>query len=283
MPEIAIYILVAVVGLCIGSFLNVVIHRVPAEQSLLTSSKCPKCSEGIRWYHNIPVIGWLMLRGKCASCKEPISWRYPAVELLTGAMFTLVYWWFGLSAFLPVALAFTAAIIALVFIDARHMILPNVITYPLLVMAFVARVVIPLLPGSVSFRDTKVVPLLYLQENGFPDWSVSLAGALLGALAGGGLLWLVGTAWKLLRGVEAMGMGDVKLMLGVGALLGWQLALLTIFIGAFTGALAGIVVVMKEKNRDLQTQIPFGIFLGIGSIVSLILGGRMIAWYLSKF
>jgi leader peptidase (prepilin peptidase) / N-methyltransferase len=282
-PELLIYILVFVVGACIGSFLNVVIYRVPNELSLIPSSKCPQCGKGIKPWHNVPILGWLMLGGKCASCKEPIAWRYPAVELLTALVFVLVYWQIGLNIFLLVALAFSAAMIALIFIDAEHMILPNVITYPMFVLTLAVRVILPLLPDPFLFSDMKTWPIAGLHAMGYPDWAVSLAGALFGALVGGGSLWLVGAIWKALRRVDAMGLGDVKLMLGVGALLGWRLAILTIFLGAFTGALAGIAVVLKQKDRNLQTQIPFGIFLGIGSIVAMLFGDRMIAWYLGRF
>lgn len=283
MPEILIYIFIFVIGACIGSFLNVVIYRVPNEMSLLPSSHCPNCDSAIMPYHNIPIFGWLMLRGKCADCKQPISWRYPAIELLTALVFVLVFWQVGLNVFLPVALAFSAAMIALIFIDAEHMILPNVITYPMFVCAIIVRVLLPLLPQPYIFSDTKVWPIAGLHAAGYPDWAVSLAGAFLGALVGGGSLWLVGALWKLLRGVDAMGFGDVKLLFAVGALLGWRLTLLTIFLGALTGALAGIVVVMKQKERDLQTQIPFGIFLGIGSIAAMLFGEKIIVWYLSSF
>lgn len=280
MPELLICGLVFVIGACIGSFLNVVIYRVPNEKSLFPSSKCPNCDAGIKPWHNVPILGWLMLGGKCASCKAPISWRYPAVELLTALVFCLVSWQIGLTVYLVVALAFTAAMIALVFIDAEHMILPNVITYPMFVIAVIVRVAFPIAFGYV-FVDTTHSPISSL--TGWPVWAVSLAGALLGALVGGGSLWLVGAIWKALRGVDAMGLGDVKLLFGVGAFLGWRLTLLTIFLGAFTGALAGIVVVLRQKDRDLQTQIPFGIFLGIGSIIAMLFGERLIQWYLGQF
>lgn len=280
MPELLICGLVFVIGACIGSFLNVVIYRVPNEKSLFPSSKCPNCDTGIKPWHNVPILGWLMLGGKCASCKAAISWRYPAVELLTALAFCLVYWQVGLTVFLPVALAFTAAMIALVFIDAEHMILPNVITYPMFVIALLIRIVFPIAFAYV-FADTTHGPINGL--HGLPPWAVSLAGALFGALVGGGSLWLVGAIWKALRGVDAMGLGDVKLLFGVGALLGWRLTLLTIFLGAFTGALAGIVVVMRQKDRDFQAQIPFGIFLGIGSTVAMLFGERLIQWYLGQF
>lgn len=280
-PAFVGYIFVFVLGACIGSFLNVVIYRVPNELSLLTSSACPNCKASIRFYQNVPILAWLLLGGKCSSCKQAIAWRYPAVELLTALVFVLTYWQLGFTAFLPVGLVFVSAMIALIFIDAEHMILPNVITYPLLVFALVVRIVFPmvfdpgLLPGLSTGPSFSLI--------GYPPWVMSLAGAIFGALVGGGSLWLVGELWKRLRGVEAMGRGDVKMMLAVGALLGWRLTVLTIFLGAFAGALIGVVLVMRQKDKDFQMQLPFGIFLGIGSIVALLFGDRMIAWYLDRF
>jgi leader peptidase (prepilin peptidase) / N-methyltransferase len=280
LPDIYFYIVLFVLGACIGSFLNVVIYRVPEERSLMTSSACPKCDKPIPFYYNLPIFGWLTLGGKCANCKTSIAWRYPAIELLTAVLFTLTYWQIGWNAFLPVALVFVSTMIALVFIDADHMILPNVITYPMFVLALAVRIVYPIAFGSI-FTDTLYWPISLLQ--GQPSWLISLAGALLGALVGGGSLWLVGFLWKLLRGVDAMGLGDVKMMLGVGTLLGWRLSLLTIFAGAFAGALIGIVILSRQKDKTLQAQIPFGIFLGTGAVISLLFGERMIAWYLTRF
>jgi leader peptidase (prepilin peptidase)/N-methyltransferase len=117
----------------------------------------------------------------------------------------------------------------------------------------------------------------------YPRWLVSLSGAGLGAMAGGGSLWLVGALWKRLRGVDAMGLGDVKMMLGVGAILGWRLSFLTIFLAAFAGAVIGVAVIAGQKKKDFQTQIPFGIFLGIGSVAALLFGERMIGWYITTF
>lgn len=275
------YIFAFVLGSAIGSFLNVVIHRVPREQSIvLPNSACPNCKTAIKPYDNIPILSWLMLGGKCRNCKQPIAWRYPAVELLTAVVFILTYWRLGFTAFLPVGMIFVAAMIALIFIDAEHMILPNVITYPLLAVAVLVRFVYPVAFGH-TFSDTTFAPLTGLQ--GQPAWLVSLAGALLGALVGGGSLWLVGAIWKALRGVDAMGLGDVKMMFGVGALLGWRLSLLTIFAGALAGAVIGIVVLSKQKEKNLQTQIPFGIFLGVGSIIALLFGDVLLAWYMANF
>lgn len=282
MPEVVGYLFAFIFGSAIGSFLNVVIHRVPREESIVfPGSACPGCGNSIKPYDNLPIISWIFLGGKCRNCNKPISIRYPAVEFLTGCLWLLVFWQVGFTPFLPVALVFVSAIVGLMFIDAEHMILPNVITYPLFVFAIIARFVLPMVFGVDYFGDSVHSPLAAL--SGYPLWVISLAGAFIGALAGGGSLWLVGELWKRLRGVDAMGLGDVKMMLGVGAILGWRLAFFSIFVAAFAGALIGIVVIARQKERNLQTQIPFGIFLGIGSIVALLFGERIISWYVSTF
>lgn len=282
LPEIIAYIFVFIFGSLVGSFLNVVIHRVPLEESIVfPNSRCPKCETPIKPFDNIPVLGWLMLGGKCRSCKEPISPRYPAVELLHALLWVLVYWQVGFTPFLPIALIFVSVLIALMFIDAEHMILPNVITYPFFVFAILVRVVYPIAFGPQYFADMSYWPATALA--GYPAWLVSLACGLAGALAGGGSLWLVGETWKRLRGVDAMGLGDVKMMLGFGAILGWRLSFLAIFFAAFAGAVIGSIYVARQKDKDMQTQIPFGIFLGIGSILALFFGERLIGWYINTF
>src|SRR6476660_10560578 len=153
-PPIVGYIVAAVFGAIIGSFLNVVIHRVPNEESIVfPNSRCPSCSAVIAFYDNIPVLSYVLLGAKCRKCKEHISFRYPAVELLTAALFVGVAWHDKLSAALPFDLVFVSALLALVFIDAEHMILPNVITYPGIVFALIARVAIPYLTGTPHFDD----------------------------------------------------------------------------------------------------------------------------------
>jgi Type II secretory pathway, prepilin signal peptidase PulO and related peptidases len=282
LPDAVGYVFFFLLGSIIGSFLNVVIHRVPREESIVfPNSTCPKCKNAIKPYDNIPIFSWLILGGKCRSCKAGISPRYPAVELLTGLLFLLVFWQIGFNAFLPVALLFSAAMVSLIFIDAEHMILPNVINYPMMILAVVMRLSFAFAFGDAYFSDLNYFPATYFAD--YPVWVVTLINALLGALVGGGSLWLVGEIWKRLRGVEAMGLGDVKMMFGVGALLGWRLTFLTIFLAAFTGAAAGLLVIAKQKDRDLQTQIPFGIFLGIGAIVALLFGEKIIAWYVQSF
>ena len=276
------YVLAGVFGAIIGSFLNVVIHRVPLEESVVfPNSRCPSCGAVIAFYDNIPVLSYVALRAKCRHCKEHISFRYPAVELLTAALFIAVARHDGLTAALPFDLVFTSALLALVFIDAEHMILPNVITYPGIVFALVARIVIPYLTGTPHFDD---VPSL--SGGSFADLPtpvVSLAGALIGALIGGGSLWLMGWTWEKLRGIEAMGLGDVKMMFMVGAYLGWRLTILTIFVGVLTGSVIGIFLMARQRERNMQMLLPFGVFLGLGAVAALLFGAPVVEWYTGQF
>jgi leader peptidase (prepilin peptidase) / N-methyltransferase len=281
-PPLFGYIVAGVFGAIIGSFLNVVIHRVPLEESIIfPNSRCPSCGAVIAFYDNIPILSYAFLRAKCRNCKEHISFRYPAVELLTAALFVAVTWHDGLNAALPFDLVFASALLALVFIDAEHMILPNVITYPGIVFALVARVVIPLLTGTPHFDD--VPSLSHGALAGMPLWTVSLAGALIGALIGGGSLWLMGWTWEKLRGIEAMGLGDVKMMFMVGAYLGWRLTILTIFAGVLGGSIIGILLMARQGQRNMQMLLPFGVFLGLGAIAALLFGAPLVEWYAGQF
>ncbi|HEY6801934.1 MAG TPA: prepilin peptidase [Pyrinomonadaceae bacterium] len=276
------YIVAGIFGAIIGSFLNVVIHRVPLEESIVfPNSKCPSCGSAIAFYDNIPVLSYLMLGGKCRGCKKHISMRYPLVEFLTGLLFAAVAWHDGLSFALPFDLVFSAALLALVFIDAEHMILPNVITYPGIVFAVVARLAIPYLTGTPHFDD--LPSLTHGALGTSPIWVASLVGAFLGALIGGGSLWLMGWTWEKLRGIEAMGLGDVKMMFMVGAYLGWRLTILTLFVGVLSGSVIGILMMARQKKKDMQMLLPFGVFLGIGSIAALLYGAHLVEWYAGQF
>jgi len=288
MPDLSLvppafgYVLAAVFGAIIGSFLNVVIHRVPLEESIVfPNSRCPSCGAVIAFYDNIPVISYIILRAKCRGCRQPISFRYPAVELLTAALFVAVAWHDGRSAALPFDLIFVSALLALIFIDAEHMILPNLITYPGMVFALVARIAIPYLTGTLHFDD--LPSLSNGAFAGLPVWGTSLAGAVIGALIGGGSLWLMGWTWEKLRGIEAMGLGDVKMMFMVGAYLGWRLTILTIFVGVLTGSIIGIALMARQRERNMQMLLPFGIFLGLGAIASLLYGSPLVEWYAGQF
>ena len=276
------YILAGIFGAMIGSFLNVVIHRVPREESIVfPNSRCPNCSAVIAFYDNIPVLSYLLLGGKCRGCKKGISPRYPAVELLTGSLFVAVAWHDGFSYALPFDLIFAAALLALVFIDAEHMILPNVITYPGIVFAVIARLALPYLTGSLHFDDLPSLTHGVLANS--PVWISSLVGAFLGALVGGGSLWLMGWTWEKLRGVEAMGLGDVKMMFMVGAYLGWRLTILTIFVGVLSGSIIGVLLMARQRKKDMQMLLPFGVFLGLGAIGAFLFGAHLVDWYAGQF
>jgi len=276
------YVIAGIFGAIIGSFLNVVIHRVPLEESIVfPNSRCPACGGVIAFYDNVPVVSYALLRAKCRHCKEHISFRYPAVELLTAALFIGVAWHDGLSAALPFDLVFVSALLALVFIDAEHMILPNVITYPGIVFAVIARNAIPYLVAGPHFDDLPSLSQGALAN--MPMWVVSVAGALIGALIGGGSLWLMGWTWEKLRGIEAMGLGDVKMMFMVGAYLGWRLTILTIFIGVLGGSIIGILLMARQRQRNMQMLLPFGVFLGLGAVAALLFGAPLVEWYAGQF
>jgi leader peptidase (prepilin peptidase)/N-methyltransferase len=275
------YLIAGVFGAIIGSFLNVVIHRVPLEESIVfPNSRCTSCGAAIAFYDNIPVLSYVMLGAKCRHCKEHISFRYPAVELITAALFIGVAWHDGLSVALPFDLVFASALLALVFIDAEHMLLPNVITYPGIVFALIARIAIPYLSGTPHFDD---IPSLTGALANMPIWVISLAGAGIGALIGGGSLWLMGWTWEKLRGIEAMGLGDVKMMFMVGAYLGWRLTILTIFVGVLSGSVIGILLMARQGQRNMQMLLPFGVFLGIGAVAALLFGAPVVTWYAGQF
>jgi leader peptidase (prepilin peptidase)/N-methyltransferase len=281
-PLPLVYIITGGFGAIIGSFLNVVIHRLPREESIvLPSSRCPDCGAAIAFYDNVPVLSYLLLRGRCRGCKAHISARYPAVEALTALLWVAVAWHDGLTFALPFDLIFVTAIIALIFIDAEHMILPNAITYPGMVFALIARLALPYLMGRPYFDDLDT--LVNAMPAGMPPWATSLVGALVGALIGGGSLWLMGWTWEKLRGIEAMGLGDVKMMFMVGAYLGWRLTILNIFLGVLSGSLIGIVIMLLQGKRNMQLLLPFGVFLGIGAIATLFVGSQIIWWYAGQF
>ena len=258
----------ALLGLCIGSFLNVVIHRLPlmmerswrlesaellgvsidesAPLSLSAPrSRCPACGHAIAWHENIPLFGYLRLGGKCSACKAPISARYPAIELLTAVLFAACGWHVGAT---PAALlwcGFSAALIALAFIDIDHQILPDDMTLPLMWAGIIAAAC---------------------------GWTpVSLKDAVWGAAAGYLSLWVVFHAYRLIRGKEGMGAGDFKLLAALGAWLGWPLIPSIILLSSAVGAVIGIALIMF-RHHDRQVPIPFGPYLAGGGVAALFFG-----------
>ena len=248
-------------GLLVGSFLNVCIWRLPAEEQIVRGrSHCRKCRQVIRWYDNIPVVSFLALRGKCRMCGEPISWQYPIVELTTGLLFTAIWLRFGPSPLTAVYVVLAACLVVLSVIDLREMILPDEITVPGFVLALAVSGLFPGLHGQHS------------------AWHGLLSGAL-GAAAGGGLLWVIGVVGSWIFKREAMGGGDVKLMAMVGALLGpWKVLLVNLLLAPLLGAAVGLVM----KYRYRHDLIPYGPFLSLGTLVAIFWGDWIIAWYRSS-
>lgn len=284
LPPSFVGVVLFIFGLLIGSFLNVVIYRLPRGESIvLPASHCPSCNTEIKWYDNIPLISYvILLRGRCRNCRAPISPVYPLVELLPGLLYLALFMvhrdqiifegrWLPLIA----DMVFVSLIVPLVFIDLHHKLLPNKITYPGLVVLLVLRAIAPD-PWILSHTPR----ILGLETA--PNWAVALFASLLGAAVGGGSLWLVREGYYRLRHVEGMGMGDVKMMLMVGAFLGWQLTLLTIFIGSLLGSLIGILMIAL-RGGTMKMQIPFGVFLGPAGVVALFAGKQLLTWYVGMY
>jgi leader peptidase (prepilin peptidase) / N-methyltransferase len=265
-----------VFGLLIGSFLNVVIYRLPKQESIVfPSSHCPDCNAEIKPYDNIPLVSYAILGGKCRSCGVRISPVYPAVELLVGVLYLLCFLRDGLSLILAADLVFVSLIVPLVFIDLHHKLLPNLITYPGFVVLLVLRLAAPD-PWILAHTPR------WFGLDRQPDWTVALLGAVLGAAVGAGSLWLVREAYFRLRKVEGMGLGDVKMMLMVGAFLGWQMTLLTIFLGSLIGSIIGVLMIAL-RGGNMRMAIPFGVFLGPAAIISLFIGPAFIEWYAGMY
>lgn len=246
--------LAGVLGAIVGSFLNVCIHRLPKHESVVhPGSRCPSCGRSIRWHENIPVVSWIALRARCAGCGSGIPIMYPAVELVTAGTFVTGYFVFGVTPLLAVRLVFASALIVLAVTDLRERILPNAITYPGIVAGLICSLFLP--PG---FRDS-----------------------LIGLLVGAGLPFLVGEAFYRLRGIEGLGMGDVKMLGMIGAFLGWQLALFTLFAASMLGVLVGVP--MTLIRRDRYYQIPLGTFLALGALVAAFAGEEIVDWYVGFY
>ena len=250
----AIYSLL--VGLAVGSFLNVVIHRVPRGESVVRPrSRCPGCGQAIRAFDNIPVLSYLLLGGRCRSCKARISPRYPLLELLTGALFLACYVRWGVSLSTLGAALFCALMIALAAIDIEHFLLPDRLT----------------LPGIV----------LGLALSSWLEWT-TLPASVLGAGLGAGVLLALFYVWLWVRKEEGMGLGDVKMIALIGAFLGWKGMLLCLFLSSLLGAVVGLGL-MLVQGRDLKTKLPFGTFLAAGALVTLFFGPPILARYLALF
>jgi leader peptidase (prepilin peptidase)/N-methyltransferase len=248
-------VVVGLFGLLIGSFLNVVIHRLPRGQSLVTPpSTCPECGTRIRPIDNIPVLSWILLGGRCHKCRAPISIQYPIVELTTGLLFLLVAWFSPASPLLAARLVFVVLLIALFGIDLHHQILPNVITLPGIVIGLVFSMVAP------------------------PGWRDSLIGIALG----GGILYAIAAGYYAVRREEGLGMGDVKMLAMIGAFLGWKAVLVTLILSSFAGALVGVGMIALSRG-SMRLALPFGTFLSLGAVAAMLIGEPLVTWYSGFF
>ena len=242
-------------GLLVGSFLNVCIYRLPRRESIAwPGSHCPACTRPLAWYENVPVIAWLLLRGRCRTCGAGISMVYPLVELTTGLVFAGGVVLYLLTPLLAVRLLFACAMIVLFMIDLRHRILPNVITLPGIAAGLVFSVFLP------------------------PGWQA----AVIGAVAGGGALFVIAEVYYRIRKVDGLGMGDVKMLAMIGAFLGWQLTLVTLMLASFWGSIVGVSLIAAGR-RDMQAALPFGTFLAVGAIVAAVYGDALLTWYIALY
>ncbi len=257
------------IGACIGSFLNVCIHRLPAEESVVRpGSRCPGCGSPIAWYDNVPIVSWLWLGARCRRCRAPIAARYPLVEVATGGLAVLAVVVFGPTAQAGIAFVFGAALLLVSVIDLDHRFIPDEVSLPGILVGLAAS----FLPGPPSPLE-----------------------AALGAALGGGVLWAVAWVYEHTTGVEGMGLGDVKLLAMIGAFLGWQAIPVVLVIASITGSAAGLAVMLAPSGRRLRrrvvrrlgrrallpfmrraarrTEIPFGPFLAFGALLALFLPG----------
>jgi len=291
-------------GLALGSFLNVVIHRVPRHQSIVfPSSACPTCHKDIKPYDNIPVVSWLMLGGRCRNCCEPINPRYAVVELIVATLFLACYSRFGLSIIALKYCVFSFLVTGLIFIDAEHKLLPDVLTLPGLAIGLLFSWFVP-----VDDLLAEALPVYFQVRHGHGfNWHwLSLCDAALGAAVGAAFIFGVGFIYLHARGVEGMGLGDVKLMAMVGAFLGVKLTVFTMFSASLLGTAFGMVLMLTvwsqrrrrrmARNRESRQaaqkhawtsaklvyrhyQIPFGVFLGGMALFALFFGKSLMGWY----
>jgi len=253
-----IHLFIFIIGLCVGSFLNVCIYRLPRNQSILyPSSHCPNCQNSIKWYDNIPLLSYFLLKARCRNCHTPISARYPLVEILTGILFLLSFLGHPISlTFLSSLLfskdlIFVSLLLPIFFIDLENQIIPNSLSYTIIV----AGLILGGLTGSL-----------------LPN--------LIGAGIGGGLFLAIHLLGSFFLKEEAMGMGDIKLAAGIGAFLGWKIGLICFFISFLLGAVIVIILLLThlKKRKD---RIPFAPFLVGAALISLFLGDKLLYFYLN--
>lgn len=246
--------LLFLLGLVLGSFYNVCISRyLSGESVIFPGSRCPHCRTSLKWWENIPLFSFALLKGRCRTCREPISWRYPAVELVSGLWMLALYTEYGLTLPLLIFTLFGGLLIVQSTIDLESFILPDIMT----------------LPGGAA---ALICAPLFL--------GLSWVDSLVGAVAGAGFFLLLQKGYKLAKGVEGMGTGDIKLMFLLGALLGWQALPLVIFLAALAGLAISLIFMLGKESRGMQAAIPFGPFLSLGGMIYVLWGSQIWQWYL---
>lgn len=254
--QLLFYVVFFLLGAIFGSFANVIIYRLPKDESVVfPGSHCYSCRKKIRWYDNIPILSWFLLRGRCRQCKAAFSFRYPVVEFITAALFMLSFHYLGFSWSLLEYLIFIFGLVVCTFIDLDHMILPDEFT--------LSGIVIGLLGAALN------------PNREFLD-------ALLGVLMGGGFLWGMAYVYYLVTKQDGMGGGDIKLLAWIGAILGWKAIPFVIMSSAILGSVIGLAAARKQK-AGLKTVIPFGPYLALGAIFYLFGGETIALWYLDLF
>lgn len=248
----------ALFGLIVGSYLNVVVHRLPRGLStVLPRSRCPSCGALIRARDNLPVVSWLLLRARCRACGARISWRYPVVEAATAALFVVVMEVYGVTFEGLAAVLLGCLLLALALIDGEHFLLPDRLT----------------LPGIAA--GLLLQPLVSWNGGGWRGLLTGLTGVALGA----GVLLVLWGGWVLLKGEEGMGLGDVKMLAMIGAFLGWKGVVVTLFFASLGGSLVGLAVIAARRGH-LKSRLPFGVFLALGGAVALFWSRPLVDAYL---
>jgi len=248
-------------GAIVGSFLNVVIHRYPIEESIVfPPSRCPACRARIRWFDNVPILAWLWLRGRCRDCRAPISPRYPLVELANALFYLAIYLHTGPTPGFLLIAAFVSMIVVLIYIDAEIQILPDVIDLP--------GIAVGIAIGALALGES--YPALVV--------SASIVDALAGALVGAAVIVAVIGIYWLIRRVEGMGQGDIKMLAMIGAGLGWRAVPGVLLLAAICGSLIGVPAALRSE-RGMQLPLPFGVFLGLATLAVLFFGHTLSEWY----
>ncbi|MEM7008214.1 MAG: prepilin peptidase [Thermodesulfobacteriota bacterium] len=268
--DILTYIVSFILGSVVGSFLNVCIYRIPREESIVhPGSHCTSCGSPIRFYNNIPILSYFFLKGRCTDCGANISKIYPIVELITGLLFFATVYYFGITIEALFYLILFSALLVITFIDIEHLIIPNVITYPGILVGLVFGALRTNLETSLSALESFSVSFYNFFEL---LRQVPILDSIFGIIVGGAVLLIVALIYQAYKKRQGIGIGDVKLLAMIGAFFGWEGVLFTIFLASIVGSAVGISIIIAQKG-DLKYQMPFGPFLSIAAVIYAFTGG----------